>query len=424
MMLAISYLGEIIAILICLFWLHGKRIRISIPVISLTAVYLIFFATMLIYRLDHIWSVLIYPIIYFFCIWEFKDKFKPAIGYCIFMLLIVGMFQILVATILELLSFNIDRSELYSLLINLFAFIMIYVMYKFVHIHHILANMHIDSFFMKSLLSVIIGGGMVYFIIMKINPTISGTEYFAYYILTIIIIFLVGTWEKYRIKANEKELELRTSELYADAYQTLIDTIRARQHEYDNHIHTIINQRYICNTYEDLVEAQKEYIDSINAENKHVKLLRSGNKTFIAFLYGKILSLEEKGIESEYKIEIDQLEAEMPVYKMIEIVNNLLVNAQEAIELSSQTEKKIKFVAYETKEVIDFEVWNCGEPINSDNISKCFKKGVTSKGKNRGLGLYNVKQICDRYHADIAFENRMLENKNWITFIIKIPKSG
>lgn len=424
MMLTISYFFEIAVIVMSLFWLYGKKIRISIPVLSIVVIYMLFFVTMVAYEWNHIWSMLIYLAIFVFCFLEFKSGLKDVIVYNILMVLLIGVSQLFFATILALLPCKILEQELYSLLVNFLSFIIIYILYKKIYIHDVLNNIRFENPLAKILLLIITGGGIGYFINAKMNYIISGTEYLMYFLLTIVIIFLTGAWERYRIKAQEKEIELRTHELYADTYKKLVDTIRVRQHEYDNHIHTIINQRYTYDTYQDLVNAQREYIDVIQEENKHIKLLRSGNKTFIAFLYGKILLLEEAGIQCEYKIQIEQLAAEMPVYKMIEILNNLLVNAQDAVLASIQDERIIKLSAYENDDTICFEVWNHGDPISSDFISKCFKKGVSSKGKDRGLGLYNIKQICEKYSADILFENRMFENRNWVIFMITIPKSS
>ena len=134
--------------------------------------------------------------------------------------------------------------------------------------------------------------------------------------------------------------------------------------------------------------------------------------------------MEEKSIECQYAIQIEQLVAPMPVYKMIEICNNLLLNAQEALLASDENVRIVKIFAHEDDKSITIEVWNNGKPISFDVMGKYFKKGVSSKGKMRGLGLYNVKRTCDEYHADILFDNKYLENRNWITFSVKIPKSG
>lgn len=424
MMLALSYFFEITVIVMSLFWLYGKKVRITIPVVGIIAIYMVFFANMVIFDWNHMWSILIYLAIFIFCKLEFNSRLKATVGYNILMLLILGGNQILIASILELLPCEIQGQELYNFIINISTFLIVYVLYKKVNIHDVLNNMRFNNTVVKGLLVAIIGIGIAYFIYAKANSVISGSEYLMFFLLAIVIVFLAGTWEQYRIKAHEKEMELRTHELYAATYQKLIDTIRVRQHEYDNHIHTIINLRYTYDTYEDLKNAQMEYMDALLEDNKHTKLLSSGNKTFIAFLYGKILLLEEAGIQCEYKIKIEQLDAEMPVYKMIEIVNNLIANAQDAVESNVQNERVVKIIAYENDDTIHFEVWNYGDPISSDYISKCFKKGVSSKGKGRGLGLYNIKRICKKYSADVMFENRMSENRNWVCFIIKIPKSS
>ena len=42
-----------------------------------------------------------------------------------------------------------------------------------------------------------------------------------------------------------------------------------------------------------------------------------------------------------------------------------------------------------------------GLNINNEDLEKFFKKGFSSKGDNRGYGLYNVKKIINKYNGSI-----------------------
>ena len=53
--------------------------------------------------------------------------------------------------------------------------------------------------------------------------------------------------------------------------------------------------------------------------------------------------------------------------------------------------------------------------------TKFFDKGFSTKGKNRGLGLYNVKKNVED-KGNIIVMNKTAENKNWIEFKIEIDK--
>lgn len=142
--------------------------------------------------------------------------------------------------------------------------------------------------------------------------------------MVVITFLLAGAWEKNRTKVREKEKELHAYEIYTETYRELLDMIRMRQHEFDNHLQTIISLQYSYLQYNDLVEAQQKYIGDIKKSNKYNKLCRKGNPIFIGFLYGKLSVLEQKNIFVKCRIDINNLDTDMPVYRFIEIVSNLL----------------------------------------------------------------------------------------------------
>lgn len=41
----------------------------------------------------------------------------------------------------------------------------------------------------------------------------------------------------------------------------------------------------------------------------------------------------------------------------------------------------------------------------------------------RGLGLYNVKEICEKYGVDIVCDNTEVDDKNWFFIELHIKKS-
>ncbi len=221
---------------------------------------------------------------------------------------------------------------------------------------------------------------------------------------------------------QEKKIELEVHEIYAASYRKLIDEIRVRQHEFDNHLQAIINQRYTCHTYEELVEAQSEYIQVLSSDNRYNKLPHQGNSVYIGFLYGKLVSLEQQGILVDCKMNIGALKSDMPVYKMIEITNDLLTNASEALLLPACISEPICIQIDETEDMITLEVKNIGPPLSMEYIGEYFKKGYSRKGSGRGLGLYNVKKIAEQYDAGIVCRNKMVNQRNWISFQIKIQK--
>lgn len=229
-----------------------------------------------------------------------------------------------------------------------------------------------------------------------------------------LLIFKMG---KYKIKSKEIETELKMHSLYGNSFDNVIDTIRARQHEFDNHINTVYSQHYLYKTYEELVEAQKNYCHMVATENKFNKLLTSGNRIIIGFLYGKFIEIDKLGIEVSYHISINELQVGVPIYKLVEILGNLIGNAAEAL-MASEDYNKLYVLMTEEKENFKIEVRNESDYINYAEISLFFTKGYSKKGENRGLGLFHVKSICDEYGLFPSCQNKEIAGRNWISFTV------
>lgn len=43
--------------------------------------------------------------------------------------------------------------------------------------------------------------------------------------------------------------------------------------------------------------------------------------------------------------------------------------------------------------------------------------------KDRGLGLYNVKELCEKYDANIVCRNKLDDSENWVEFTLEIAKA-
>ena len=236
----------------------------------------------------------------------------------------------------------------------------------------------------------------------------------------VFIFILANRLSVYKIKAKEAETELKMQKVYADSFNGLINNIRLRQHEFDNHINAIYSQHYIYKTYEELVDAQRNYCQMILKENRFNKLLSSGNPIIVGFLYGKFIEIEKMGIEIEYKVNAKNLDIEIPVHKIVEILGDLLNNAVEALMVMDG--KRNLYIGMEDNNTI-IEVRNRSPYIDYSEIMTFFIKGYSKKGDGRGLGLYNVKQICNENELDIICQNIEEGGVNWLTFRV-VKKKG
>lgn len=422
MVVGIYLLFEILALIVSLFWLCGKKLSITYRMLGMITIHIGLFTISHYIGYGHLVSLLIYSIIMGYAMIEFRMRVSQAFVKVIIMILICMAIQTFTAFFLESVSQGITETSWGILYANLLTFLIVYFLYKRVNIQGIITYVRGESKAADILLTGIFCFAASYVLSAKKSTEIRVIDYLLFFVMAIIIIFLIGIWEKYRLQMKQKEIEIEVYEIYAESYQKLVDEIRMRQHEFDNHLQAIINQQFTCSTYEELARVQSEYIHAIAYDNRYNKLLRQGNNVYIGFLYGKFVSMEEQGIDVEYRISIGQLKCGMPVHKIIEITSDLLNNACEALSLPTEIPQPIYFQIEETEDNILLEIRNVGEPLSPDFIGECFKKGYSKKGSGRGLGLYNVKNISNQYSADIRFQNIIINQHNWITFIITIPK--
>ncbi len=236
------------------------------------------------------------------------------------------------------------------------------------------------------------------------------------FISIILIFFLAGQLNIYKIKAKEVETELKMQKLYAESFKGLIDTIRLRQHEFDNHINTIYSQHYTCSTYEELVNVQRNYCKLITNETHFSKILTGGNSIIIGFLYVRLIEIEKEGIDLSYKVNVKDLDIGIPSYKIVEILGDLINNAVEAI----RGDEEINRLHISVVEADHFyiEVRNESSYIDYKELGLFFTKDYSKKGENRGLGLFNVKSICEEYGLNISCQNIEIDERNWLSFNI------
>lgn len=413
----ICLLLEALSIALCLHYLYGEKFKLDIKTLSYLSIYMIIMTTINYYGLPKTYTIIIYPVIFLYCGMRFGFKIKSMIvNNILYMVIDVGI-QFIVSFVCSII-YKIEFFENTMLLVvNCITFAIILFVLPKCRLNQIsIYFQDKERIYVTALIISISATG--YWLIQY--KKIDGVGVFQSTILFVgvaFIGFLVIQLGKYKINAKEIETELKMQKVFADSFQGLIENIRMKQHEFDNHIHTIYSQHYMYDNYEDLVNAQKEYCHAIEQENHYNKLLRKGNPAVLGFIYFKFLELERDGIEIGYKIHIRELEIGVPIHKIIEILGNLIKNAAEALR---QRDKDRRFFIQmiETEDGFDMEVRNISDDIPLEELGRFFNKGYSSKGNERGLGLYHVKKICDEYKLNIKCANKSVDGENWLSFII------
>lgn len=387
---------EAIAVLLLLHTLYGKKICWNIYSIAFVVIdYILMLATKL-FGVSQNLSVMIYPLLAIYCFVQFKSKIQEIIVnivLAVIMLLGIQLIPLLVFGILGELLIGYENVAI--VISNLIILIIAIVLYKKVDLHTISLTFQRNSKLIGLIL--LLESTLVFLLIFQYKNAYGKVpiKYTVISGIMVLIIILCIHGLLYRIKYQEKQAELEAYKTYSAAFSDLITQIRARQHEFDNHISALCNLHYICKDYDELVQEQSKYAKDVISNNRFHKLLVSGNPVIAGFLYGKLSSIQEQGIEVTYTFHISEFTSKIPVYLVVELVGNLLKNAVEAVK-TQQVEKQIHLSCTENENEFCLGVRNRSEKIPLDEIGRFFEKGYSSKGSGRGLGLYNVKEICEK----------------------------
>ena len=179
----------------------------------------------------------------------------------------------------------------------------------------------------------------------------------------------------------------------------LMGEVRAQNHEFMNKLHTISGLIQL--------EEYKEAIDFISQATKSSQKLIAivGSKVKEPSVAGLLLSKCSKASEKKVKLIINEetsmrtLPEKMHKDEFCSIVGNLIENSLD--ELAGRTDGIIEVGIFEDDKDVNISVFDNGRGIPEELQNKIFEKGHSSKGTNRGYGLYIVKEIVDTYQGKI-----------------------
>ncbi|WP_138418119.1 DcuS/MalK family sensor histidine kinase [Aquibacillus sediminis] len=216
---------------------------------------------------------------------------------------------------------------------------------------------------------------------------------------------IVGAIATFRDKTEVNQLAKQLTGI-----RTYVEALRAQSHEFMNRLHVILGMVQM-EAYDELVPFIRKIIDHNNHEASLItKTIKE--PVLAGFLMGKMSYARERkvtfhlsndtSIAKAFPLEISQ--------ELITIIGNLVDNAIEA--LATSKEKKIVLQLKESDERLYISVSDTGSGINEENLKKVFEKGFSTKGANRGFGLYLMKQSIDKLKGEL----KVSTNSNGTTF--------
>ncbi len=389
---------EIITILIGLHVLHRGNKRPGIAVMIYLALALIVASAIEAGWIHGAFVYLIYLGLIVVCKLEYGDGIFDAIIYVVMDIVLLGILQ-LFGSIIVCSIFRVNHIDGINILcIVLLSIVMLLIINKYLKLDQYIEIVFINGTHGKIILFVASVVCMFIINFFKTVNFISWKDVIGLPILVIIIAIVLFQWQKEKYENRQRKQELLAYERYNLVYKDLINQVRRRQHDFNNHINALFSMNTVATSLTELVKWQDDYCSNILAENNTNKLLRDDVSSILAgFIYTKIEQAEDKGIRVKYKIEVAGVEEHISFVDFVEVFGNLFDNAVE--EVADKEMKMIDFSVTQDENMLLIRIANPCDREKSEKLQHFFLEGFSSKGEGRGLGLTNVNRIVTRYEG-------------------------
>ncbi|MGL4912700.1 MAG: sensor histidine kinase [Romboutsia sp.] len=223
--------------------------------------------------------------------------------------------------------------------------------------------------------------------------------------LIIVVLNLERSKDTVLIENNIMEANLKQME-------ETVDLLRIQRHDMMNHLQVILMQINNNNN-----ENAKRYILALaeNAKNTDI-VFDTGNNYIDAILNFKNTKCTDSEIVLTACIDSLLEGTAFDDTQLSAIFLNIIDNAIDELKTSKEEYKYIHVDTFYQDNNHIISIKNNGSKINDPE--KIFEIGVSSKGENRGYGLYAIKQLLLKHKSKIY----VMSDDDETEFIIEIPK--
>lgn len=415
MMLHIMFMAEVISAMICLHSINGKKFKFNVETVMLIITVVLILEGVNYFGLRGIFSTIGYILIIIYCIYEFKISIFESIISFVLCMIILTTSQFVFMFISNLIcERSVEIRNVLSNIMTLVVFYKILPMCKLDKLKECICKKRkqllLLCFVSLVVVAILAQSKIIYEVDMR---------YFVFVVPAILLIFyFIIKWYNVQEELEQKKDAICQLGRNSMQYEELLTNIRMRQHEFKNHMTAIFSAHYTHKTYEKLVNVQEQYCNQLLCENKYNNLVFLGNNVLVGYLYGKFQEAEIKGIQVKYDINTRVDDIRIPTYHIVEMLGILFDNAEES--LIEDCDRTIYFMVEREQGKYEFSFMNPWPYVSYDEISNWFMMDKSGKGVGRGVGLYHLKYLCDKWNCEIECKNIERQHQNWIKIILKI----
>lgn len=203
---------------------------------------------------------------------------------------------------------------------------------------------------------------------------------------------------------NDKTETMRLSDELSGT-KNVLDSLRFFNHEYMNKLHVILGYLQIGQTQQAMEFIMNSSLVSSQAIREAAAQIRVSK--LCALIVGKMMRAAELGIRLTVQPDSICMENDLllPVQEYVTIVGNLLENAIEELSQKKEDPREIHLGLYCRPDCNVVLCEDTGRGINPAIRDSIFIKGVSSKGTGRGIGMYAIHELVERYHGTIEIES-------------------
>ena len=233
-------------------------------------------------------------------------------------------------------------------------------------------------------------------------------------VISVLFFMLVFTFTKWLndLRCINNELFIRQSN-----NKTMEDTlklIREERHDFINHLQCIYALMLT-----DKHNQATEYLSQISSDCRfNSQVLSINNSLLGAIIQNKKQLAEIHGINLKINVSTSLERFNLKQTAITTIFGNLLDNAIEILkECDDSSTREILFQIEETNDYYCFLITDTGFHISNGIIEKMFDRGYSTKGNDRGYGLWLVKNTVEAYGGRIIYDQSIKK-----VFNVMIPK--
>ena len=160
------------------------------------------------------------------------------------------------------------------------------------------------------------------------------------------------------------------------------------------------------------------------------KIMNSIDEPAIAaLLIGKTARAAELNVKFTLRESSHYSKSDMyvPTEVLITVIGNLIENAFESMNAkpsNPESPNELLIGLFSKKDSILITVDDTGLGISEENKNRIFENGFSTKGENRGTGLYQVKTMVENLGGHINVESQENVGSSFFVFFSKPTKEG